>query len=124
VGLVGSGFLSVLHDSVVTEDRADEVARCYLRDSGKDDNLLAEAASMLEVEDYLDNRILDQQAGVAFSPIYRQKAKVGSDANGPLFRRIVIGLRILYEFYFKEELYDYIHREAKYRRAQPYLKGT
>jgi len=57
------------------EDHADEVARRYLRESGKDENLLAEAASMLEIEDYLDNRILDPQSGAAFSPTHPPNRK-------------------------------------------------
>lgn len=121
LGLVGIGFLSVLHDSIAMEDRADVSARRYLRDNGQDENLLAEAASMIEVEDYIDNTTnsLGRQISAGFSPKCKNNRTGGAQAKQSFFKIFVTAFYLAHDVYFWIDLYDYIHREAKYRGIQP-----
>lgn len=117
IALLGKGYLTVLFDSVAIEDHADSVARRYLRENGKDPNLIQQAAVMLEVEEYLDraDSRFGTQIGARFSATNASNRNDVSLVNDSLFRKILKGLRVAYYLYFQIELYDYIQREAKYR---------
>ncbi len=64
IGIVGAGFLSVLHDSITMEDRADDASRHYLRERGMDEALLTEAVFMLEAETYLEEETHNPQQSI------------------------------------------------------------
>ncbi|MFC1677837.1 hypothetical protein ACFL3G_12355, partial [Planctomycetota bacterium] len=118
IGLVGSGFVSVLYDSIAMEDRADNASRKYLRENGLNENLLTEAAFMLETQNYINTMPNKPQPyAVTFESRYTNKNTMNLQKQSPLSKKIVWALHIIYDFYFKLEFYEYLHREAKYRRA-------
>lgn len=118
IGLVGSGFVSVLYDSIAMEDRADNASRKYLRENGLNENLLTEAAFMLEAQNYINTMPNKPQPyAVTFESRYTNKNTMNLQKQTPLSKKMVWALHIIYDFYFKLEFYEYLHREAKYRRA-------
>lgn len=126
LSLLGTGFLSFLHNSIAIEDRADDDARRYLRVTGKNENLLTEAAVMLEAQDYRDNKFYspDQQISAAFSPLSNTNNIGSAQIRLSFFKRIYAAFRIAHDVYFLTDLPDYIHRVARYRRTQPDPKRT
>jgi hypothetical protein len=119
LSLTGVGFLSVLCDSIAMEDRADNAARRYLLDSEKDENLLTESAFMLELQDNLDSGFYgpESQIVTGFFQMYDRSHVERSPIKGPFLRRFYTALRIAHDIYFWVDLYDYVHRQARYRRT-------
>lgn len=125
LSLLGVGFLGFLHDSITMEDRADDIARNYLRDSGKDETQLATAISAMAAKDYLDNKLhsFDQEAFPSFSPAGRADSTNDIQDEQSFLKKLITALRLAYELYFRVDIYDYIHRDAKYRYVQSDPKG-
>ena len=118
IGLVGAGFLSVLHDSIAMEDRADDASRRYLRERGMDEALLMEAVFMLETETYLEEEThKPRPPAVSCDVEHNIKRTPNLQNEESLLGKICQTFRTTYDYYFKLELYDYLHREAKHRRA-------
>jgi hypothetical protein len=116
LGLTGIGYVSTLHDSIAMEDRADDDARKYLRKTGRDENLLTEAAFMLEAQEYAENEFSGSTRPIpAFSPLHNPSRPESSHIRESFFKRFVMALRTAHDAYFLVDLYDYIHREARYR---------
>lgn len=117
LGFVGVGFLSVLHDSLTMEDRADEAARQYLLENKRNVNTLKEAASLIESYAYWDSKNDPGQA--IHSTAFLSSST--SQTTSPVERRRTFwghfwkASRVAYRFYFDAEIYDYLHREARYR---------
>jgi len=118
IGLVGAGFLSVLHDSIAMEDRADDASRHYLRKKGMNENLLTEAAFMLEAETYFEKEThKPQPLTITFGLRHNMEHTANLQIKDSLLRKTAQAFHAAYDFYFRLEFYDYLHREARYRRA-------
>jgi len=112
LGLVGAGFWSVLINSIKIEDRADDEACKYLRENDMDAHLLTEAAFMLETQNCLGQSYSSSQAlATAFHKQQKAMPIELPTEKLSIRQKIARAFRILYEFYFETELYDYIHRD-------------
>lgn len=125
LSLLGVGFLSTLYDSIAMEDKADNTARHYLRENGKEETLIEEAVSMLKFQNHLDEEFYGQEEliPVSFSPSYNTNSIRNTQIKQSLFKRIIATLRLAHDIYFYTDLYDYVHREARYRCTQPDIKN-
>jgi hypothetical protein len=118
LALVGAGFLSPLHDSIAMEDRADEAARSYLRGAGKNQDLLGEAASIIEAQDWFDSEARTSCNHAFAREIGRRQGESAPDRL-PFGGRVASALRDAHEVYFWVDLYDYVHRPAEARYTSP-----
>jgi len=126
LSLVGVGCLSIFHDSVAMEDRADDITRHYLRENGEDENLLTEAAYIFEAQDYLNDNLHGsaQEIAAGFMPVQNLSTITFGQAKEPFLKKLTRALRIAHDVYFQAEIYDYIHRQAKYRCIKPDQKAN
>ncbi len=93
LGLVGTGFLSVLHDSISLEDNADDEAKKYLRHLSIDPDTLRDSVYFISYEEQAGN-----------DNIIKPK-HVDSINESKLAKK----------YYYEIEAYDYIHRDARCR---------
>jgi len=118
LGLTGVGFLGVTLDPIAMEDRADDFAKKYLRNKKLSEDLIAEAAAAIEAQNHLDEAWLGSNpARAAF--LSRSDSGVTGEPlqTKSLVTRIRTAVAAAYSVYFEMELYHYLHREAKHRRA-------
>ncbi len=118
VGLTGVGFLGVLLDPLAMEDRADRFARRYLREHGLDESLIPEAAAAIEVRSYLAKVRSAPLTGAAFQLCEASEPSTDRRHSRSLWREVKVAFSIAYTMYFDMELYHYLHREARQRRAR------
>ena len=99
LSLTGAGFLSVLHDMVDMEDRADKFARKYLKEHKMDETLLKNAIiEILEVE---------RKEMSSFRSDVIIKRSIKDDVKSFFLT--------FYELYFDTEWYAYLHRSWFHR---------
>jgi len=96
------------------EDRADAAARCYLSRLGKNENLVGEAASMMEAQEWLDMERSDSSSqAFAGEGAFCSGASVRQTPS--FLRRMVAACCVAHELYFWADVYDYIHRPSQAR---------
>ena len=108
------------------EDRADDIARQYLCENNEDENLLTEAAYIFEAQDYFDDNLHGsaQEVAVGFMPARNLSPITLGQTKEPFLKKLMRALRIAHDVYFQAEIYDYIHRQAKYRCMQSDQKAN
>jgi hypothetical protein len=78
IGLVGSAFLSVIHDSAAIERRAHNTALAYAKGSGAAEKLIDKAIYLMGLEKYNDS--LDREAQKPYSSSIKAKLKKLGDS--------------------------------------------
>lgn len=113
LGLVGAGFLSMLQNSLLMEDRADTNARAYLGTKNMDEGLIGEAAKLLEYLGHGDENQILNAACVA--PNKDENQDIHHESKASLWKTAARSLHLTYQLYFGTQIYDYLHRDARYR---------
>jgi len=110
LGLVGCGFLSVLHDSIAIEKRANNKARDYLEVYGMDVNMINTIVPMIKFHGYLalKKNVEETPLSVAFTSSKNSRAQTTSLPKN-FSGRVFESFRIAYKVYFETDMFDYLH---------------
>jgi hypothetical protein len=117
ISLTGAGFLSVLHDMVGMEDKADNFARAYLEKHKMEKTTLDSAIiEILRIEERRkEDKASKRYIGMSLISQFR-----GDGNHIPLYKRSIKDnisnfFKTFYTLYFDTEWYAYLHRSWRHR---------
>ena len=114
LSLAGTGFLSILTNTIKNEKEADEFAERYLAEHDLDKRLLDEAIDKISAMHYAySNLAYDNLSSV--SPFIKLVAstKEKKTDNNSIWHRITNSFKVFCTFYVNTEKYDYLHRQGR-----------
>jgi len=116
LGMQSIGSLSIYVDSLAEGDEADQIAQSYLAHKGENTQLVNQAAHILALEETKWNMSSSKTPSAAFAESSKtDKIYEHDDSKYTMISKIWSAFKVAYKFYFEADLYDYMHREAKYR---------
>jgi hypothetical protein len=122
--LSGTGFLSILTNTIKIESEADNFARQYLSEHNLDEKLLDEAIDKLAAINYVLNNIdnINSTNASPFIQAIASKIKHTSVEINSIWQKVINSLKVFCTFYFDVEIYDYLHRQDRFRINDEYGK--
>ena len=114
--LSGTGFLSILTNTIKNESEADTFARQYLSEHNLDEKLLDEAIDKLTAINYVRNNIdnINPTNASPFIQAITSKVKHTAIKSDSIWQKVISSLKLFCTFYFDVEIYDYLHRQDRF----------